>query len=307
MNFRYKLKYYKGEGGEYTSESPCDKAAIKSIIRELWVGDDLPRGLELIVVSGADGHAIMLEHSGKEVFEVYFLQPGRTYLFHKKSRIALIHNTLSAFMDADYAWLEENLNRREDENRMIRDLILTKDFLYEVTRERVRSEFFLTLFFAILHGLLCLFLLLLVIFVRPFEIEMIAILLFIVVFPALLWLPGLFIHREYFRENSDLKVSVSKGNDIITVERDGVVTELSKKDIVTLTVVRNPWHRLPWSDYGYSEIRFRNGYILNLTNLIIDQYLMVTKFAGIDLQEKGRLYPEIIVSTSKGSPTESNT
>lgn len=298
MSFQYKLKHYKDEDNEYTDEAPCDKVIIEELILDHWTGEHLPNGLELIVVVDVDGPSIILEHSGKEVFEVYFLQPDQKFLFHKKSRIDLIYNTISAFMDKDFTWLEKNLNKTKHENRLIRKLILSKDFSYELRPTRLWNQINQTLLFGIPLGLTFSIAAIVTMTKLPSGTLMDVLLPFVFLLGLVLWLPGLIIHRQYKKDNENLKIRLTKGEDVIKVEFDGIKKELHKDDISTVTVVSNPWYKLPWSDYGYTQVKFKNGDILNLTNLIIDQFLMTDKFPKCNLLMAERIYPTISHGTS---------
>src|SRR5258707_15152567 len=96
----------------------------------------------------------MLEHSAKEVFEVYYLPLQGYYLYHKKSRIDLIYDTLTAFMDNDIHWLDNNLNKTTHENKRIRKDVLTQSFIYEVTPQRLWSAIGMTLATGLTLGVL---------------------------------------------------------------------------------------------------------------------------------------------------------
>lgn len=298
MSFQYKLKYYKDEDSEYSDEAPCNKVIIEKLILDHWTGDRLPNGLELIVVIDADGQSIILEHSGKEVFEAYFLKPDQKFLFHKKSRIDLINNTFSAFMDRDFLWLEKNLNKTKHENQLIRKLILSKDFSYELTPTRLWNQINQTVLLGIPLGLT--FSIVAIVTMTKLQSGTLMDILLPLVFlmGLMLWLPGLIIHRQYKRDNENLKIRLTKGEDIIKVEFEGMKKDLHKDDISTVTVVRNPWYKLPWSDYGYTQVKFKNGDIVNLTNLIIDQFLMTDKFPKCNLLTAERVYPTITQGTS---------
>jgi phosphopantetheine adenylyltransferase len=298
MRFQYKLKYYKDEDGEYTNESICDKQLIEKIILDHWTGEQLPNGLELIIIVHADGPSIILEHSAKEVFEVYFLKPDQKFLFHKKSRIELIYDVLSAFMDNDFSWLENNLNKTRNENRLIRKLIVSKDFLYELRSARIWSQINQTLLFGIPIGLT--FSVASIVTMAKLQGGSVIDILLLFVFSTglALWLPGLIIHYQYKRDNENLTIRLTKGEDIIRVGFRGVKKDLHKGDISTVTVIRNPSYKLPWSDYGYTQVKFKNGDVVNLTNLIIDQFLITDKFAKCDVLMADRIYPAITQRTS---------
>jgi hypothetical protein len=293
MSFQHKLKFYKDEEGEYTDISPCDRNSIEKIIEDYWTGEQLPNGLELVVISNDDGQLIILEHSGKEVFEVYYIPVAEKFLFHKKSRIDLIHDTLFAFMTNDQVWLQSNLRKTKNENRLIRKNIKSKNFIYELTPKRLWSQLNMTLLFGIPLGLVFTTAAITVLFKLPrgtiFDLAMPLLLLL----GLYLWIPGIIIHSRYKADGKNIKLKLSSGDDIIRLDLKGVKKDLPKSEILKLTIVTNPWYKLPWSDYGYTEIEFKNGDILNLTNLIIDQFEMVHKFPKVKLLSRTSIYPRL--------------
>lgn len=298
MSFQYKLKYYKDEEGEYTDISSCDKGLIETIILEHWTGEQLPNGLELIIVTVDNKESIILEHSGKDVFEVYFLRPNENFLFHKKSRIDLIHNTLSTFMDKDFSSIESNLNKTRKENRLIRKLIISKDFKYQVRSQRLWTQLYQILIFGIPLGLTFSITSVVSLTKLPSGTIMDILIPFVFIMGFILWVPGLIIHYQYKKDNEKFSIRLTKGANIINVEIDGLKKELLKDNISTITVINNPWYKIPWSEYGHTEIKFNNGDIINLTNLIIDQFVMMDKFPKHALITKESIYPTIKQRTS---------
>lgn len=292
MKFNYKLKYYKDEENEFTESIPCDKSSIRYIISDNWSGDNSPNGLERVVISNETGQSLILEHFGKEVFEAYFLPLGESYHYHKMSRIELIYDALTAFMDNDTSWLEGNLNKTKKENHKTRKSIQTKSFKFEVTTKRLWSEVYQTVLLGIPLGLTFIISSIMILIKLPGALPYITspFILFLGVF---LWLPGLLLHKQYKEDNENLILNISKGNNAIHVELDGSKRTLQKEDITKITVFENPAYKMPWSTYEYAEIEFKSGEILNLTNLLIDQFVIYEKFHGNKIETKERRYPAL--------------
>ena len=299
MTFKYKLKDYKSEDREYTEYLPCDKEVAENIIHSYWTGENLPNGLELIVITNSIGQSIILEHSGKEVFEVYFLPINQKFLFHKKSRIDLIYDTFSAFLDNDINWLESNLNKTKNENKLIRKIVISDTFIYEMSEGSTWRALLSTLIFGLPLGLVFIGTSIALLFKIPrgtaadFGIP----LLFLA--GIFFLLPGLLIHLQYQKDNANIRIRITKGDNIMRVDVDGIRKEFLKTDITKIVKVENPAYKIPWSDYGYTEIEFKSGEVINLTNLIIDQIQIFEKFSGsVELVTENRIIPRIKKRTS---------
>ncbi|HTJ52004.1 MAG TPA: hypothetical protein VL443_21230 [Cyclobacteriaceae bacterium] len=277
MTFHYKLKYYKNEEGEFTETLPCDREYIHSLLSSYW-GETLPNGLELIVVTNSIGQSIILEHSGKDVFEVYFLPLNKSFLFHKKSRIDLIEKSLDLFLDNRIEILEESLNKTKKENGFIRSDFIYKDFSYTVTPKRKWNALYPTVLTGLPLGLLYIVATIITLDKLPNSALFFVINVFALAMGFLLWLPGLILHRQYVRDNMNFIITITRGENAIRFDNGEIIKDLLKSDIICIRKVENPWYKMPWSDYGYTEIQFKSGEFLNLTNLIIDQLLIFDKF-----------------------------
>lgn len=299
MKFHCKLKYYKSEENEFTENIPCDKSLITNIISDHWSGDSMPNGLERIVISNETGQSLILEHFGKQVFEAYFLPVGERYHYHKMSRIELIYDALTAFMDNDINWLEGNLNKTKKANHQTRRSIQTDSFDFEATTKRRWSEVSQTVLFGIPLGLFFIVTSITILSESPGGLSYIISPLMLV-FAIFLWLPGLLLHKQYKEDNQNIALNVSKGNNAIQIELDGLKRTLQKEDITKITIVQNPNYKLPWSEYGYTEIEFKSGEILNLTNLLIDQYTIHEKFHGNEIAIRKSRYPALKGKTTIG-------
>ena len=283
MTFHYKLKYYKNEEGEFTETLPCDREYISGLLFSYW-GETLPNGLELIVVTNSIGQSIILEHSGKDVFEVYFLPLNKPFLFHKKSRIDLIEQSLDLFLDNRIEVLQESLNKTKKENGFIRSDFIYKAFSYTVTPKRKWNALYPTVLTGLPVGLCYIAATIITFGKSPNNALFFAISVFTLVMGFLLWLPGLMLHRQYVRDNENFTITITRGENAIRFDNGEIVKDLLKSDIVYVRKVENPWYKMPWSEYGYTEIQFKSGEFLNLTNLIIDQLLTADKFDSKEIE-----------------------
>jgi hypothetical protein len=290
--FTFRIKYYHCEDGEYTNPLPCTKEDIYSLLSLYWSGENLPNGVEIISVEDSGGRVILLEHSGKEVFEAYYLPLQNKFHFHKKSRIDLIYFVVDNFFDQDLEKLEVTLNKTKKENTYIRGDFYYKDFVYRVSKKRITASLLESLVFGLPISLV-------------FFIMSIRGLIQgdpLVLFPAIFlvgsiwfWLPGLLLHYQYKKDGKDLAIFLTRGKDEIEITIGTRKFTHHKTDIKTIKRYENSYQRMSWSLYNYVEIEFKNGDIINLTNLMIDSWEVLQKFQnhGIEKWNEKTLLPFI--------------
>jgi hypothetical protein len=303
----YKQKFYKDEDNEFSEDVACEKDAIQQVISEFWTGDNSPNGLEAIVISSNKKDSFILEHFGKGVFEVYFLPFGLQFYYHKMSRIELIQDSIDAIFRDDLEWLETNLNRLRKDNREVRGRVRTQQFKFQVTRGRLWNQLFLTLLGGIPIGFTFIVASILMLFKMPHGSMLDLAIPFLFFLGAYLWIPGIILHKRYKKDNGNFSLILSKGDDRIIVECKGVSNTYFKQEIQTITMVQNPWYKLPWSDYGYTEIKFSSGHTINLTNLLIDQFLIYEKFGYRAIEKKHSIYPSLRTESTVNSTVATQT
>jgi len=293
MTFKYRVKAYKYEEGEYSEYQAADKNLILLIIHTQWTNESAPNAVQVISICNESGEHLLIEHFQKYVFDIYFL-PKRTDLhFHKKSQIEVAYDAIDFFFDNKIDELESFLNKTKEDNSYIRGDFFYVDHNYRYTRERSISQRYWMLFGLPLGlvlsgiGISALF--------SPMG-------FFGLLFVAggfYFWLPGVLLHRQYKMDIGDLTIRVTKGQDKIIATSDGTKREFQKRDIVKVTRYKNPAYKIPWSDYGYTQIEFKTGEIINLTSLIVDQTFILEKFSKNDtrLFKVDRMIPSIKMVT----------
>jgi hypothetical protein len=113
----------------------------------------------------------------------------------------------------------------------------------------------------------------------------------------MLWIPGVVLHYQYMKDGKDLIVRVTRGSDRITIQTPLIKKVLLKSNISQVTKVENPAYKVPWSRYGYLQIDFTSGEVINLTNLFADQLFVLDKFEFDNIKK---------VSVKSGIPTLTN-
>ncbi|MEJ1241077.1 hypothetical protein WBG78_23215 [Chryseolinea sp. T2] len=277
MNFKYRLNYYKDEDGEYSDYKPCDKSTIDRIISDHWTNEHLPNGLETIVVTNKQGHSIILEHSRKEVFDAYYLPASRRFHYHKKSQINIIQETLANFMNNEIDELESSLNKTTKDNRYVRGDYFLKNHDYQLTRERSFRELLWFLWYGVPVAAIGNFVFISSLLKGPTGVgDFLSALLFLLA--NMLWIPGIILHYQYTQDAKGLIIRLTRGSDQIIIRTPLTKKVLLKSDIRQVTKVENPAYKIPWSEYGYIQIDFTSGEVINLTNLLADQLFILDKF-----------------------------
>jgi len=127
----------------------------------------------------------------------------------------------------------------------------------------------------------------------------------LIILGTIFWLPGLIVHFQYYQDNNGLRVRLSKESEVIEITTPTVSRSFNKSDIKEILVVcthryqsQGWWdggNRLPWNKYGYTQIQFQTGEIINLTNLIIDQSIAIDSFSNLKTKKlrAEELFPTI--------------
>lgn len=276
MTFKYRLKYYKNEDGEYTTPAICDEQTIKDIISKHWMGDNIPNSLEVISITNEIGQSLLLAHTTKDVFEVFYLPLYQYFHYHKKSWISVIFDSLDLFMNNKIAELESSLNKTSHEHDYIRGDFFFKDHNYQITKKRNWNELKGVLFILPIGIIMISFGIFGIFYFKNLFIGLVF-LLFIFL-GGWYWLPGLILHIQYYNDNKNFQVRITTGDEIIKIETPWTKREISKSDINKISKFGVLNYKNPWGHYGYTEIEFKSGEILNLTNLMIDQMSILDKF-----------------------------
>jgi hypothetical protein len=237
----------------------------------------------MLSILNEKGESLLLEHFGKDVFDVYFLPTKRNLHFHKKSRQELIYSCLELFMADDISNLELSLNKTTKDNDFIRDEFFFIDHNYKISDKKTVKEL-LWLLYAVPYGLIMTVFALFMLVRLP--LILIPLPLIFLAIGTYIWLPGLLLHFQYKRDADWFSIKITKGSDSITLRTDHTTKVLSKTNIETVTKFQNPAYRNPWSEYGFTEIKFKTGEIINLNSLMVDQLFILDKFSKDDIKTK---------------------
>jgi len=283
MNFELQLNYYKDEDGEYTEPEPTDLNQLNQIIKNSWPNESYVEDLKVILISCKEQHLI-LKNCKKGVFEVYYSEDDKHY-YHKKTRIELVYECSELYLNSRIDDLKRNLNERsKKKNSPIHDFFLNHNYEFSNSRNLKELNWFFTMGLPI--ALMFLAIPVSSIYQGTFEGLNTFFLPLLTVLGLYLWLPGLLLHRQYYRDNRNLKIRITRGNSDILVEFNGLTKEYQKSDlecackvtfdskVLNTFILSGPL----WMDYGYLNLEFKNGDNINITNLLADQLFILDKF-----------------------------
>ncbi|MEP2026304.1 MAG: hypothetical protein ABJH98_16000 [Reichenbachiella sp.] len=286
MSIFYKLHFYKDEDGEYTKPVSASISEIERIIENKWPSEGYLEDLKIINISDNQNNQILLHNCRRGVYEVYYLDSGNNkYHYHKKSRIELILESMRYFFVSDFSKLKVSLNKTTKDRKYLREELL-KNHNYTLTPKRNWKE--LKWFFTLGIPYILMFTFFEFSILNQKNQNEFSIIMSLIIFALglFLWLPGLLIHWQYYKDNANLRIIVTKGNPEILVEYGDIKKRFLKNDIKTVlktTIEKESLNvvvggRVPWLFYGYTEIEFESGEIINLTNLLVDQLFILDKF-----------------------------
>ncbi|MEZ4972936.1 MAG: hypothetical protein R2820_06475 [Cyclobacteriaceae bacterium] len=274
------MKTYRDEEGEYSDYRTTNLSDIKDLISSNWVNPDPPGYLEIISISNSNGLHLLLEHFAKNVFDVYLLTKDQKFHFHKRSYIEIAFDAVELFFDDKIEELQVRLNRTKKENSYIRGDFFFKDHNYRYTWERSIREvswiwwsagpFVLIVPMSLIS--------------TPNPSTMGFVMIFSLSITSLFVLPGISIHLNYKKDISNLIIRVTRGQDQMIIWRNGLEEKINKSEIQKITEFKNPSYRIPWSEYGYTELKLKDGRVINLSSLIVDQLFILDKFKYHDIE-----------------------
>jgi len=282
VEFKYRVKTYRDEEGEYSDYQTTNLSDIKDLISSNWVNPNPPGYLEIISISNSNGLHVLLEHFAKNVFDVYLLTSDEKSHFHKRSYIDIVFDAIDLFFNDKIDELQTRLNHTKKENSYIRGDFFFKDHNYRYTRERSMREVSWIWWTAGPFALIILVSLI----STPNPSSMGFVILFSLVIISLFVLPGLSIHLNYKKDIGNLAIRVTRGQDQMIIRHNGLEEKLNKSEIQEITEFKNPSYRIPWSEYGYTEIKLKDGRIINLSSLIVDQWSILDKFRYHKIETK---------------------
>lgn len=272
--FRFKIKGYLNEAGEYSPFHAAESGTILQFIIQHWFNETLPNNLDIVIIQNEAGDQLIIDHLKRDVFDYYFIEKKskRTY-YHKKTDIQFMFFVLECFFNNRNEDIRYNLNATVDDWRFILGDYRGKDFTYKITNKRIWAN---------LDALIYPLTVLALSFVFALITSIYAIVIVGLIF-CLLFAVGSYSNIKrlisYYDDNKDLELRFSRGDDFLHIKKGTWSQSIPKTDIRNILKYRQPVNEASMLDF-YTEIEFINGNILNLTCLLVPQEEIELKFAN---------------------------
>lgn len=275
MSFKYKVRHYNNEDGEFTDYVTADKTTIEKVFSENYEVDDSLKSFRTIAITDDRQQTILVYYIKKGVCDIYFIPPDNDFYYFKKTTIETATKIVSLFLDTNITDLTLQLNRKTDKKNYIKGDFFNKSFEHELSKTR-NLKGLSWMLYAFPLGIAF-------IIVGIININQGASFIYIII-GLIHWLPGAIIHYQYYYDNHQLRVKLSKGSDIINVKTPTFSKVFTKTEISKVMKFDTGFSRFAWGHYGFTRIEFKTGEILNLTSLMLDQLLIEEKFRGYNVK-----------------------
>ena len=223
--FRFKIKGYLNETGEYSEMHSADSGTILQFILQHWFNESLPNNLDIIVIQNDAGDQLIIDHLKRDIFDYYFIENRETRTYHhKKTDIQFMFFVLESFFNNNNQDLRHNFTATNDDWRFILGDFRGKDFNYSITNRRLwRNLDSLVYPLVVLAGAILLS------FITSF-----AVLIIGVIF-CLLFAFGMYSTlkrlRAYYHDNKDISLRFSRGDDFIHIKKGTWQRSIPKTEI----------------------------------------------------------------------------
>jgi hypothetical protein len=272
--FRFKIKGYLNETGEYSDLHTTDSGTILQFILQHWFNETLPNDLDIVFIQNETGDQLIIDHLKRDIFDYYFIEKksGRTY-YHKKTDIQFMFFVLESFFNNRNQDLRHNLTVKTEDWKFIMGDFRGKDFNYSITRRRLWKNLDILIYPVIIMGGAVLFSL--------GTSYMVIVLAALFCLGYVIFMYSTFMRlRSYYNDNKDISLRFSRGDDFLHVKKGSWSRSIPKTEIRHVLKYIQPLNDGRTFTEFHTEIEFINGNILNVTCLLVPQHEIETKFAN---------------------------
>jgi hypothetical protein len=272
--FRFKIKGYLNETGEFSELHAADSGTILQFILQHWFNETLPNNLDIVFIQNERGDQLIIDHLKRDIFDYYFLEKNKSRAYHhKKTDIQFMFFVLESFFNDRNQDLRHNLTETYDDWKFIRGDFCGKDFNYAITNGRLWRNLD-----ALMYPVIVLIGAVILSFITSFIVLIVGIVF------CLLFAFGMYSTvmrlRSYYNDNKDLSLKFSRGDDFLHVKRGGWSRSIPKAEIRNILKYIHPLNDSRAIAEYHTEIEFLNGNVLNVTCLLVPQDEIELKFAN---------------------------
>lgn len=272
--FRFKIKGYLNETGEYSELHTADSGTILQFILQHWFNETLPNNLDIVFIQNEAGDQLIIDHLKRDIFDYYFIEKNATREYHyKKTDIQFMFFVLESFFNNRSQDLRHNLTESSDDWKFILGDFRGKDFNYSVTNKRLWRNLD-----ALLYPIIVLLGAFVLSFITSFVVMIIGV-IFCLIFAFGMYSTFMRL-RSYYNDNKDISLKFSRGDEYLHVKRGTWSQSIPKTDIRNILKYIHPLNDSRSVAEYHTEIEFLNGNVLNVTCLLVPQDEIELKFAN---------------------------
>ncbi|MEI9919159.1 MAG: hypothetical protein WDO14_10220 [Bacteroidota bacterium] len=287
--FRFKIKGYLNETGEYSELHNADSGTILQFILQHWFNESLPNNLDIVFIQNEAGDQLIIDHLKRDIFDYYFIEGGsaRTY-YHKKTDIQFMFFALESFFNNRNVDIRHNLTATTYDSKFIMGDFRGKDFNYKITNWRLWKNLDILIFPLIVMGGSILFS-----FVTSYVMIIVGG-LFCTSYAFFMY-SSLIRLRSYYNDNKDISIRFSRGDDFLHVKRGTWSRSIPKNEIRHVLKYIQPLNDGRTFTEFHTEIEFINGNVLNITTLLVPQHEIEVKFANDPIPIEFKVMEEKVI------------
>jgi len=272
--FRFKIKGYLNETGEYSELHAADSGTILQFILQHWFNETLPNNLDIVFIQNEADDQLIIDHLKRDIFDYYFIEKktGRTY-FHKKTDIQFMFFVLESFFNNRNQDLRHNFTATNDDWKFVLGDFRGKDFNYSITNKKLWRNLDALIYPVIIMAGAIAFS-----FITSYIVLIIGA-IFCVMFAFGMY-STLMRLRSYYNDNKDVSLRFSRGDEFIHVKKGTWSRSIPKTEIRNILKYIHPLNDSRTFTEYHTEIEFINGNVLNVTCLLVPQHEIELKFAN---------------------------
>jgi hypothetical protein len=272
--FRFKIKGYLNETGEYSELHSAESGTILQFILQHWFNETLPNNLDIVFIQNEAGDQLIIDHLKRDIFDYYFIEGknSRTY-YHKKTDIQFMFFALESFFNNRNQDLRHNFTATTDDSKFILGDFRGRDFNYAMTTRRLWKNLDILIYPIIIMGGATL------ISLGTSYILIILGAVFCAIYAISMFSTFTRLHSYYY-DNKDISIRFSRGDDFLHVRKGTWSRSIPKNEIRSIQKFIQPLNDGTTFSEFHTEIEFINGNILNISCLLVPQNEIEMKFAN---------------------------
>ena len=204
--------------------------------------------------------------------------------FYEKDILTVVRNIKVGRVFETPFLIDLIANNTRDNDKII-ESSHNKEIYYKYTFawKKVISKSFLTFVFLITPIILLLFI----------NKSSLGVYIFLQIFFGLLAFPGIILIINHIYASRDIQVFFQKNNDRFIIINSGIKKDYNKALISEIIINNCTLDRAPWNDFTYSEIIFENRDSIKISNIIIDDILLIKHFGKVPQKTEKSFIPII--------------